>query len=226
MKTDGFGDAWKPNLRQEGRQEERRTPDRAGLAAPPSWEASGRNPAGLTPPASRPASAEEKVTGAFSDASSDTAGTKLWVSLFVPPELCAWQWNKKFVSIDKKGHQTVRVKAKAGWQPGSVRVKKGVVYEYATKGQWHLDGTGESDSADGNEGGDGRLTAVVMNNYELSEPIPLGKRGRFTSPGDGNLYLRCGEAWTRLGDNSGTITVYLRLGRAKPSTSGSPAAGR
>ncbi len=266
-------------------------------------------------------------------------------------DLCAWHWNKRFVPVDKKGHQTIRVQAKAGWQPSSVHVKEGTAYEYTTKGTWKIDGVGEGVTAYGDNfeeamkrpevagpgknvendvyktmflhmfahnapgrgdsakvyfvsiggadpseqlltrfkgrrplvkrqsdcetrdgmvfdktngkrgilftaavvrwlsheevvveaedgtgslvssgaryllkymngkwrvsasGGQGKLTGVIMKDYELSEPIPLGSRGTFIAPTEGNLYLRCGEEWTRLGDNSGTITVYIRLGK-------------
>ena len=128
-------------------------------------------------------------------------------------DLCAWQWNKKFVAVDKKGHQTIRLRAKAGWQPGSIRVEEGLVYEYTTKGEWKIDGAGAKVDADGNKEGEGKLTAAIMKDYQLSEPIALGKRGRFTATSSGDLYLRCAEEWTRLGDNSGTMTAYIRLAK-------------
>ena len=129
-------------------------------------------------------------------------------------DLCAWRWNKRFVTVDRKGHQRVKVMAKAGWQPGSVRVEQGKAYEVAAKGKWKITGTGETATADGNDKEEGKLVAAVMTEaYELSDEIPLGTRAKFTAPASGNLYLRCGEQWTRLADNSDSITAYIRMAK-------------
>lgn len=127
-------------------------------------------------------------------------------------DLCAWRWKHRFKDLRGKGHEMFSVKAKAGWQP-TLRVEKDVEYEYSAKGEWKLDGTGLKTDADGDEKQGGRLTAVVMTDYQLGEPVPLGVKGKLKAPESGDLYLRCGEKWTKLGDNSGTIKAYFRLAR-------------
>lgn len=56
----------------------------------------------------------------------------------------------------------------------------------------------------------GRLLGVVRQDYSLGATIDLGAKASFVAPETGSLYLRCGEDWTRLGDNAGSITVYIR----------------
>ena len=48
-----------------------------------------------------------------------------------------------------------------------------------------------------------------MRDYQLSEPILLGREGTFSAPGDGQLYLRCRDHWGQLGDNDGSVVVAL-----------------
>jgi hypothetical protein len=127
-------------------------------------------------------------------------------------DLCAWRWNHRFKDVSKKGNQEVEVRAQSGWQP-AVRVESGVTYEFVSKGEWQLDGTGTKATADGEAGkekANGKLIGTVMKEFQLSEPIALGAKGSFEAPTEGDLYLRCDEDWSRLADNSGSITVYLR----------------
>ena len=125
-------------------------------------------------------------------------------------DLCAWRWNHTFEPVDKTGQKPVNVLAKAGWQP-ALHVEASVDYEYLAKGEWQLDGTGAKSTANGDQQGTGKLMAVVMQDFKVSAPIPLGAAGKFRAPSTGDLYLRCGEAWSKLGDNSGGLTVYFRL---------------
>ena len=150
-------------------------------------------------------------------------------------DLCAWKWKSRFKDVEKKGHQSIKVLAKAGWQP-AVNVERGQAYELAASGEWRLDGTGTKATADGlaeekkapktserrprrstNKKPSrpevpmlGQLHAIVMKDYKLSEPMVLGKKSRFVAPETGQLYFRCGEKWGLLADNSGSITVHIR----------------
>jgi hypothetical protein len=44
----------------------------------------------------------------------------------------------------------------------------------------------------------------------LGETFDLGTRGTFVAASEGDLYLRCQDAWDRIADNDGEMTVYLR----------------
>lgn len=125
-------------------------------------------------------------------------------------DLCAWQWNRKFLPLKRAGNTSVKVLAKYGWQATSARLEAGQSYDAAAKGEWKLDAK-EKCTADGLSSGEGKLIAIVLNDeYELGEPFELGARRTFVAKTDGHLYVRCREAWNRLGDNDGDITVYLR----------------
>ena len=126
-------------------------------------------------------------------------------------DLCSWKWNKKFVSHIPADHPlSAAIEAAYGWQPSSLTVKAGAVYEYRAKDTWSAGKDAKSVDADGAADGRGRLVGVVMKDYELGKEFELGKSGSFTAPGDGDLYLRCRVPWTQIGDNSGKITVWLR----------------
>ncbi|MDG1894071.1 MAG: hypothetical protein P8J37_04100 [Fuerstiella sp.] len=64
-------------------------------------------------------------------------------------------------------------------------------------------------SADGAPSGNGRLTGILFNDYQLGRPFDLGIDGTFTAPDNGRLLLRCRDEWNQLGDNKGTIAVEL-----------------
>lgn len=128
-------------------------------------------------------------------------------------DLCSWDWNRKFRA--PKGSATVAAKIKAdrGWQPSGVIVTEGVNYEYKAAGNWQTAKDGPSLSADGAESdGAGRLMGVVMDaeKFALGEPFELGADGSFKAPASGRLYLRCGDKWGELADNSGTLTIKLK----------------
>jgi hypothetical protein len=53
----------------------------------------------------------------------------------------------------------------------------------------------------------GQLVGVLFNDYELSEPFAIPPDGSFVAPGDGQLFLRCEEAWNRLADNKGKVSL-------------------
>jgi hypothetical protein len=60
------------------------------------------------------------------------------------------------------------------------------------------------------------LEGVILNGFELHEPFELGASGAFTASKNGQLYLRCRDAWNELTDNKGLVTVKLKVqGRSK-----------
>jgi hypothetical protein len=88
-------------------------------------------------------------------------------------------------------------------------VTAGQSYSYEAAGSWTADAQVGATTADGGAQGSGRLEAVIMRDYQLSEPIPLGQGGSFSAPCDGQLYLRCRDYWNQLSDNDGSIVVTL-----------------
>jgi transketolase C-terminal domain/subunit len=74
--------------------------------------------------------------------------------------------------------------------------------------------TGGAEVADAGEhhgiGGHGRLVAAVFHDFTLTPPIPIGAKSTFTAPADGQLFLRCDDDWSQLGDNEGKIEVVIR----------------
>ncbi len=123
-------------------------------------------------------------------------------------DLCAWQWNRKFVPAKGTRRTSRKVEAQRGWQASGLRVSNGMAYDYVTKGTWTISETSKVD-ADGADDGNGKLIGVVMKDFQLSEPFELGVKGSFVAPGDGDLYLRCRDQWHRMADNDGNILVYL-----------------
>ncbi|WP_145061188.1 hypothetical protein [Adhaeretor mobilis] len=127
-------------------------------------------------------------------------------------DLAAWQWGRKFSPVGSTRPRRVKIRAAAGWQASGVSVESGGQYRIETKGTWTI-GPGTTVTPDGAAGGRGQLQGVVMNDWKLSKPFELGTEATFTAPIDGNLYLRCRDAWNELGDNDGEIQASVR--RAK-----------
>ncbi len=127
-------------------------------------------------------------------------------------DLCVWDWSVKASDIPVSARVKAEVAAMAGWQPTKLLIKKGVDYDYIDTGKtsWQIHKEGQQLSADGDPLGNGRLIGATLENRKLSEPFELGKQGRFTAPSSGQLYVRCRDKWTSLGDNDGAITVYFR----------------
>lgn len=138
-------------------------------------------------------------------------------------DLVAWPWKECGRSRELKGGMRTtipRVKAAAGWQATRVRVEQGVEYAVQTKGKWKTSAAGPAVTAAGDAAGHGRLLGVVFRQsaageWTLGQEFPVGDGNAFTAPEDGELFLRCGDAWTRLADNSGEIEVTVRRA-AKP----------
>ena len=44
----------------------------------------------------------------------------------------------------------------------------------------------------------------------MSDPFALGTRGKFVAAEKAELFVRCRDAWTNLGDNEGSVKLFLR----------------
>ena len=134
-------------------------------------------------------------------------------------DLCAWDWNARFRPARDGRTVTRRVVANRGWQPTRVNVKNGREYNLVVAdGRWRVTGNGPELDANGGRDGRGRLEAVVLEDFKLSKPIPLGNASRLRAPSDGRLYLRCRDRWNELADNSGAVSVNITLRpKAKPA---------
>ncbi len=60
--------------------------------------------------------------------------------------------------------------------------------------------------------GAGRLMGVILDtsSMTLGEPFEVGAQTQFTAEMEGNLYLRCADAWNQLHDNEGEMWVAIR----------------
>ncbi len=129
-------------------------------------------------------------------------------------DLVFWNWKTKFTSPRGPRKLTSSFQSKAGWQPSRCRVKAGTKYEYSASGKWQVDESAELFDADGAEDGTGKLIGAIFNpkEYKLGEPFELGAYGTFTPETDGELVLRCRDAWHKINDgNSGKMSVLIKL---------------
>lgn len=133
-------------------------------------------------------------------------------------DLAAWPWRD--VGRARKLRvgataQIPRVKAAAGWQAARVHVDRGAKYEIEAQGTWKTAEAGPAVTAAGDAGGRGRLLAAVFRktdkgDFVLGSEFPIGDGKAFAVPEDGELFMRCSDPWTQLGDNAGEITVTVR----------------
>jgi hypothetical protein len=130
-------------------------------------------------------------------------------------DLCSWDWKARFKPAKSSAITTCKVDAGRGWQASRLTLAKGEEYEFAADGTWTTAKNGAPANAEGNAEGAGRLVGAILRDekgeYTLTEPFELGRAGTFVAPADGNLYLRCRDHWVSLADNSGTVTVRLKL---------------
>ncbi len=126
-------------------------------------------------------------------------------------ELGSWDWKRKFFSLISGRSVNAAVQAGRGWQPSGLIVAADTAYQYTATGTWRTGKDDETVDADGDDKGQGRLVGVILKDYKLGEEFELGKSGSFTAKSDGNLYVRCRDAWNKLADNSGRISVKLQL---------------
>lgn len=129
-------------------------------------------------------------------------------------DLVFWDWKTKFTSPRGLRKLTSSIQSKAGWQASRCRVQAGTKYEYSASGKWQVDEEAELVDADGSEDGSGRLIGAIFDpkEYKLSDPFELGAYGTFTAETDGELFLRCRDAWHKINDgNAGKMTVQIKL---------------
>lgn len=126
-------------------------------------------------------------------------------------DLCSWNWKAKYRYPKRRQKIKSKIAADRGWQPSFVHLLKDRTYNVVTNGSWTLEKEGEKLGPAGNAEGLGALEAVLLHDYLLDEPFTLGDQTTFTAPADGKLLLRCKDAWNKLADNKGTITVQLSV---------------
>lgn len=132
-------------------------------------------------------------------------------------DLCAWDWKAKYTPCKGSSPFNAKVEANHGWQPARISVEAGQEYDYAVSGMWKTAAKGTAVDADGAEDGTGKLMGIIFNDYQLSEPFPLGTYGSFTPPDSGSLLLRCEDKWNELADNSGKLQVKFKVsGKGNP----------
>ena len=132
-------------------------------------------------------------------------------------DLCSWDWKAKFKVVSGKNTAFSKIEADHGWQPSRAVVAKGETYSLLVNGELTLGKDADKVSAAGDESGQGKLLGIIFDDYELSEPFEIGASETFTVPQDGELFLRCQDAWGELADNKGTFSV--RIGHIKPAAS-------
>jgi hypothetical protein len=122
-------------------------------------------------------------------------------------DLCRWDWRTRFRPLDAGRSHTTRIVAARGFQASGLSVVAGEQYTYRTDGRWSTVANAADTDADGGAEDSGRLVGIVMDTFELSEPLLLGTGGSFRAPTSGRLYLRCNDAWNEVADNKGQIAV-------------------
>jgi len=125
-------------------------------------------------------------------------------------DLAAWPWKAKFRPLAAGGTAKARVASAAGWQAAGIMVDRGTSYDIEAQGTWQLAPGAAPTGGDGDGSGHGRLVAAVFHDFTLTPPIPIGAKSTFTAPADGQLFLRCDDDWSQLGDNEGKIEVVIR----------------
>lgn len=125
-------------------------------------------------------------------------------------DLCSWDWRAKPRKLRGKRPLKSTIEAGEGWQPSRAFVEEGLEYEYTTEGTWQVVKDGTDLDADGDKEGKGKLVGVVFDDYQLSDPIELGAYGTFKAPAEGQLFLRCQDAWGAIADNKGKMGFQIR----------------
>ncbi len=126
-------------------------------------------------------------------------------------DLCAWDWKTRFRRPRKGRTSKVTVDAGRGWQASRLTVQAGRTYSLTTSGTWQLGSEDKPVDANGDKQGRGKLQAVILDDYRLTATAGLGTKATFRPSQDGKLFLRCGDDWGSLADNSGRITVSVTL---------------
>ena len=129
---------------------------------------------------------------------------------------CVWDWSKTSTGLRPGGELTATIAAGRGWQPTGLTIGSGMEYQYLATGKWQVAGVPAAVDADGDQRGRGRLVGVVMNNYQLGAEFELGTAGSLRPATGGDLYLRCRQAWNELADDTGRLSVRLKLPGRRP----------
>jgi hypothetical protein len=131
-------------------------------------------------------------------------------------DLTAIDWKKKFLPLQPgKLGPSSSIAANRGWQPTQAIVEAEKTYLYTTSGKWTVAKNATAMSADGDDSHRGRLMGAILSkdgdgDYKLCEEFALGSEGEFSAPTSGKLYVRCGDAWGGLADNSGRVTLKIK----------------
>ena len=124
-------------------------------------------------------------------------------------DLCSWDWKTVAKKLPATGRLDCVIEARAGWQATGLLAEPGQGYSFACRGQWKIDDRALL-NADGDGAGQGRLVGAWLADYQLSQPFELGTRGTFVAPRKAQLFVRCRDVWTSLGDNEGSVKLLLR----------------
>jgi hypothetical protein len=130
-------------------------------------------------------------------------------------DLCEWDWKTPAKKLHGSDMVESAVDARSGWQATRVELVEGETYEFVAQGQWQVGPDEDACSADGADGanGEGRLLGAIYEGFQLSQPISMGTRGKFTARGNGQLFLRCADQWNDIEDNKGRLKVFVRKAR-------------
>ena len=130
-------------------------------------------------------------------------------------DLCVWDWTTPAASLSGVARSKTEVEAMKGWQASGLQVEKDKSYDYVAQGTWLVRRDDAPVDADGNDRGNGKLIGAVFSNtdqgYQLFEPFEMGVKGTMVGPSNGQLFVRCREDWTDIGDNSGKVTLHFRI---------------
>ena len=124
-------------------------------------------------------------------------------------DLCSWDWETVAKKLSTTDSLNCEIKARAGWQATGLLAGQGQAYEFTCSDQWRIDANVKL-NADGDKAGQGRLVGVWLADYQLGEPFELGARGKLVASKRAQLFVRCRDAWTSLGDNQGSVKLTLR----------------
>lgn len=125
-------------------------------------------------------------------------------------DLCVWDWQTPSKPISKSKKIKLDVEARAGWQATRLQAVKGTSYDFSTEGSWGIGKGTENLSADGSSTGEGHLIGALLHEFKLSAPFELGSTGTWVAPSEGQLFVRCRDAWTELEDNSGSVKLSIK----------------
>ncbi len=125
-------------------------------------------------------------------------------------DLCRWDWKTKAVGLRGSANVQSKIEAARGWQSSRLLAKEGQMYEFTATGEWSIEKEGDKLTADGDANGKGKLVGVMFDDYKLSDSFPLGTTGRWATPSDGVLFVRCDDAWNAIADNTGVITLKIK----------------